>query len=296
MGQYKRLFLIADPAMRHSPALQRAVALAEASGAALHIAAFVEPFATLSLLDKDTQKRVRENQLREHREWLADEAGLMRSKGIAVTTEVMWTHHSLKEILLHLTEMQPDLLIKDVQHEPVLKRVFVTPLDWHLLRESPVPVHLVGHLLHPLPRKVIAAVDTSWQEARSSGLNERIIQAANGFALQCDAELHLVHAYDLSSAYLADTRAGGASILVGEMREAKEEAFVALAESHGVPMERRHFMMGTPISVLADIVRHSQVDVIVMGTAQRRGLNTLIGSTTEHVLYQVPCSVLAVRD
>jgi len=55
MGQYQRLFLIADPAMRHSQALQRAAALAEASGAALHITAFVEPFATFALLERDVR-------------------------------------------------------------------------------------------------------------------------------------------------------------------------------------------------------------------------------------------------
>jgi len=82
MGQYQRLFLIADPAMRHSQALQRAAALAEASGAALHITAFVEPFATFALLEKSVREQIREDHLREHREWLADEAGLLRSKGL----------------------------------------------------------------------------------------------------------------------------------------------------------------------------------------------------------------------
>jgi universal stress protein E len=32
-----------------------------------------------------------------------------------------------------------------------------------------------------------------------------------------------------------------------------------------------------------------------MGTVQRKGLDKLIGSTTEHILYQVPCSILAVK-
>ena len=41
MSQYQRLFLIAGPTMRHTPALQRAVAIAEATGAALHITVFI---------------------------------------------------------------------------------------------------------------------------------------------------------------------------------------------------------------------------------------------------------------
>lgn len=297
MGQYKRLLLIADPNMRHSAALQRASALAEASGAALHIAAFIEPFVSFVLLDKNAREQIRERYLQEYRAWLADETGLMRSKGITVTSEVAWTGETLKEILQHVTEMQPDLLIKDVQHEPAFKRAFITPLDWHLLRECPVPIHLLGPLVHALPRKVVAAVDPSRLAAQSSELNEQIIQAATGLALQCDAELHLLHSYDPSSAFLAEGGAGGVgwSNLAGEMRDAQERLFVALAERYGVPTERRHFILGSPISALSDFARQLTADVLVMGTVQRKGLDKLVGSTTEHILHQVPCSILVVK-
>ncbi|RMH85902.1 universal stress protein [Pseudomonas sp. AOB-7] len=297
MGQYQRLFLIADPAMRHSQALQRAAALAEASGAALHITAFVEPFATFALLEKSVREQIREDHLREHREWLADEAGLLRSKGLKVTTEAVWTNQTLKEILLHVSEMQPDLLIKDVQHEPALKRAFVTPLDWHLLRECPAPVHLIGALTHALPRKVVAAVDPSSPESESSGLNQRIIQEATGLALQCNAELHLVYSYDLSSVFLTETdaRSGVWPALVEKMQASQKATLEALAERYGVPAERRHFIIGPPTTALADFASQIQADVMVMGTSQRKGLNKLVGSTTEHLLYQVPCSILAIR-
>jgi universal stress protein E len=295
MGQYQRLFLIADPAMRHSAALQRAAALTAASGAALHITAFVEPFASLPLLDKNVQKQIRESYLQEHREWLADEAGLLRSKGIKVTTEAVWTNETLQEILAHVAEMQPDLLIKDLQHEPLLKRAFITPLDWHLLRECPVPVHLVSQVCNLLPRRVVAAVDPSRPEG---GLNQRIVQAANGLALQCDAELHLLHSYDPTPAYLSNVAAGTVTWdgdFVEELRNSLQATFSALADDFGVPPERRHFIPGSPISAIADFTVQHRMDVVVMGRVQRKGMSKLIGSTTEHVLYHGPCSVLAVE-
>ncbi|WP_300656977.1 universal stress protein [Pseudomonas sp.] len=298
MSQYQRLFLIADRDMRHTPGLQRAAALATASDAALHIAAFVEPFATLSLLDKSVQEKTRESYLQEHREWLKDEAELLRSTGIKVTTEAVWTNHALEEILQHAAEIQADLLIKDLQHEPALKRAFITPLDWHLLRESPIPVHLVSSSGNALPRRVVAAVDPLRAEAQESGLNHRIIETANGLAIQCDAELHLLHAYDPTLAYLTNAVAGSVSRgsdLVAEMRSKLQTGFNALADEYSVPSERRHFIIGAPISAIADFARLNQTDVLVMGTVQRKGLDKLIGSTTEHLLYQVPCSILAVK-
>src|SRR3990167_7342971 len=136
MGQYQRLLLIADPDMRHYAALQRAVALAQASGAALHIAMFVQP---LAVFDDNFQELPREGQLEERRRWLQKETAGLTAKGIQVTIEVVWNDHPLEEILVHVAQLQPDLLLKDVQHESALKRVFITPLDWHLLRECPVP-------------------------------------------------------------------------------------------------------------------------------------------------------------
>jgi universal stress protein E len=38
---------------------------------------------------------------------------------------------------------KPDLLIKDVNPERLLKRIFITPLDYYLLQESSVPLHLL---------------------------------------------------------------------------------------------------------------------------------------------------------
>ena len=296
MSQYQQLLLIINPALRHSPAINRAAALAKVSGATLHIAALIKPVESLLLLEKNIQEKVRDSYFKDHSEWLKDEATRMRVRGIDVTTEVTWADDTEYEILQHVTKIQPDLLIKDVQHEPAIKRAFITPMDWHLLRECPVPLYLVGASGHTLPHKIVAAVDPSRPELQESGLNDRIIQEANSLALQCDAELHLLHAYDVSSVYLGDAGGGGLALtnLTKELRNVLEKSFLTLADHYGVPPDRRHFILGQPVSVLAEFASQHQMDVIVMGRIHRHGLEKLIGSTTEHILYQTSCSILAV--
>lgn len=296
MSQYQRLLLVIDPAARHSPAILRAAALARASGASLHIAALLKPAAILALFDHKTGAEARERHRLEHRHWLQEQVQRLRGQGVTVSGEVAWADDLLEEILQHVAELEPDLLIKDVQHEPALKRAFLTPMDWHLLRQCPVPLYLVGREGHALPRKVAAAVDPSRPESRHNGLNERIIDAANSLALQCDAELHLLHACDVSSVYLGDAGGGGLTLadLTHELRTTLERAFLELAERYGVPPERRHFILGQPVTVLARFVAEQQADVLVMGRVHRQGLEKLVGSTTEHALYQVPCSLLAL--
>jgi universal stress protein E len=140
----------------------------------------------------------------------------------------------------------------------------------------------------------VAAVDASGTDADKE-LNDRIIQQANGLALQCNAELHLLYACDTTD-YLGDMGGGGLtlSVLTKQLRKELEKSFLALAGRYGVASDRRHFILGHPVSALSEFANEHQVDVIVMGRVQSHGLNKFVGSTTEHILYQVPCSVLAV--
>jgi universal stress protein E len=299
MGQYQRLLLIVDQTLHQSPAMLRAAALAKVSGAALHLCAFVEPPSRIHVWEEEPDEVANQRYLQRYRQWLLDEARRLGSQGLKVTTDVVWTTHPLLDMLQYVEESQPDMLIKDVTLEPVLKRVFVTPLDCHLLRECPVPVHLVSQVRHGLPHRVVAAVDPSNPQTLISGLNDQIIQTANVLALQCDAPLHLLYAYDLTPAFN-----GAAPLAVGswggnfmdELRESLHAAFVTLADQYGVPPERRHFIMGLPVNVIRDFVEEYLADVVVMGTVHRVGLDRVLGSTTERALYSVPGSILAVRS
>lgn len=211
-----------------------------------------------------------------------------------MTAEVTWAEDMKQDIIDHVTDMQPDLLIKEIQHESVLKRAVFTPLDWHLLRHCSVPVYLVGESGFILPRKVVAAVEVSDIESVDSGLNNRIIKQACSLAMQCNAELHLLYACDISAAFLANMGDLTLADLTKALCRDLEKSFPRLAGRFGVPSDRRHFIEGNPITALSEFVNEHNVDVIVMGRVQSHGVDKLLGSTTEHILYQVPCSVLAV--
>ena len=294
MSQYQSLLLIINPALRHSPAMSHAAALAKASGASLHIAALIPSFKWLSLLEEGDRESGRERYLQDHRGWLEAQAENLRGRGIEVTTEVAWAEDMKQNIIEHVTDMQPDVLIKEVQHESALKRAFFTPLDWHLLRHCPVPVFLVGGSSFVLPRKVVAAVEVSDIESTDNELNDRIIKQACSLAMQCSAELHLLYACDVSAAFLAEMDGLTLADLTKELRRDLEKSFIELADRFGVPSDRRHLIEGNPVTVLSEFANEHNVDVIVMGRVQSHGVGKLLGSTTEHVLYQVPCCVLAV--
>ena len=298
MGQYERLLLVADQTLHQSAAMLRAIALAKASGAALDVRAFVEPVPITHLWEEKIDDVDAQRYQRRYRRWVADELEQLSNQGLDGTVDVVFSSHPLLDILKTVHVLKPDLLIKDVRLEPALKRVFITPLDCHLLRECPIPVHLVNQIRYALPHRVVAAVDPFDPDTQISGLNDVIIRSANALALQCDVPLHLLCAYDLSAAFNGDApmvNGGWNEDLANELRQTLHQAFVALADRHGVPPERRHFVMGQPVQVINEFVEQYLADVVVMGTVHRVGIERVIGSTTERALYSLPGSILAVR-
>lgn len=298
MGQYERLLLVADQTLHQSAAMLRAIALAKASGAALDVRAFVSPVPVNHLWEEKIDDMDAQRYQRRYRRWVADELEQLSNQGLDGTVDVVFSSHPLLDILKTVHVLKPDLLIKDVRLEPALKRVFITPLDCHLLRECPIPVHLVNQIRYALPHRVVAAVDPFDPDTQISGLNDVIIRSANALALQCDVPLHLLCAYDLSAAFNGDApmvNGGWNEDLANELRQTLHQAFVALADRHGVPPERRHFVMGHPVQVINEFVEQYLADVVVMGTVHRVGIERVIGSTTERALYSVPGSILAVR-
>ncbi|QVM93888.1 universal stress protein [Pseudomonas entomophila] len=301
MDNPQRLLLIASPLMRRTPVYDRAAALAKAKGMALHIVAFdyLEGLATAGLVNDQALAVMREGYVQQHREWLETQALSMRRNGVTVTTEVVWVQHPLDEILVHLREQPFAMLIKALEHEPWWMRAMFTSLDIQLLRETRIPLHLVNQASHALPRKILAAVDLSRPEDQFEGFNDQIISEALKLALQCNAQVELLYAYDVGSMYLD---AGGSrehsflfdSSLAQTLHEAQSAAFQALAERNGIAAEHRHLRMGDPAKVLALFMEHNAIDVLVMGSYHHHGIGWFIGSTAERVLHRLSSSVLVI--
>ncbi|AWM92814.1 universal stress protein [Pseudomonas sp. 31-12] len=300
MSQTQRLLLIAPSVMTRTPAFDRAAALALAMQMPLHIVAFdyLQVLAVAGLFAPEQVNVARDGYLQTHRQWLVEQAGLMIKHGVEVTSEVVWVQHPYEEIMHFVNEMPLALIIKDAQEESALKRVFFTPLDWQLLRDCPVPVHLVTNALNPRPRNVLAIIDVLRSEDQDHVFNDQIIDAAAKLASVCGAALELVHVYDWTAVYAQDIGFGALPLAVGiyeTLGTTQHEAFAAVAERHGIAPQNRHFIEGVPLTSICEFAADHHTDVIVMGTVQHKGLNKLLGTTAEQLLHRAPCSVLAIK-
>lgn len=127
MSHYQRLLLIMRPMLHQAVALEQAGALARSASASLHIVALLEALDKLWLLESGKHQTEREAYRHTQQQQLETQANALRASGVQVTTEVAWSNDLQDDILEHVMEMRPDLLLKQVEHEPALKRAFFTP-------------------------------------------------------------------------------------------------------------------------------------------------------------------------
>lgn len=295
MGQYRQLLVLLTDIDPHSSALRRALALAHVSGASVHVLGLFEPSEEHLLREERLNEADIKRQFNHYRERLAQLVDRHRASGVALTVDSLHAEDIRSQAIDYLREMHPDMVIKDSEAASSLARLFGTPLDCALMRGFKGMMQYVPAAAVSLPKRIMVAVDTAFSDnpGAQARFNHRLIQAAQALALQCDAQLHLLSAYNLAGVFASDMNVTQAWI--DEMLTALREPFDSLADAEGVPLDCRLFKEGGPVQVIREQVGVLDTDVVVMGVVQPKGLDKLLGDTTERIVSRPPCSVLTVH-
>ncbi|MEN5139231.1 universal stress protein [Pseudomonas juntendi] len=287
MNPYRRILLIMTEAQPNA-ALSRAMALALASGAALHVLGIHEPgelrlrhelqaapLPSVSFVHFSTALKA-----------LLDEHP---ARGGRPSFEAVETSDPRDLVPACIARYAPDLVIKGCTGCSLIDQLARTSLDQVLLHASEVPLMFVPENAPPLPGNVLVAVDVS----HPSPLNDALVAAGQQLAMQCHSQLQLLSAYDLPIAMLANPHLAGP--WADEMRESLQFPFDALADAHGIAHSHRFFREGAPLCVIKSHIATQGIDVVVVGAVQARRWAKLIGDTTERLVSRAPCSILTIR-
>ncbi|MDP3856914.1 MAG: universal stress protein [Stagnimonas sp.] len=300
MSQRKILVLI-EHSSPSSAAVRRAIALARSGRAKVSLCLFVHRASidAIGHLNGAIAELARESLLSEARLWLHRQLQLLKDAGVEASAEALWQRPQPAPMLAKVRQLQPDLVIKDIQLETLPQRLLLNPLDWHLLRDSGCEIMLVNPESGPLPQRVIAAVDPLAAEHVAGQLNERIVQAARDLARLSDCPLELVHAFEGMAPLTAVDPLGQGAIyteLYEQSRELSRQRFHDFANRQGLPAECLHLLHGAPWMALADYAGEQPGDLLVLGSVQHHGLGQrLLGSTAERILDSAHCDLLLVR-
>lgn len=126
---------------------------------------------------------------------------------------------------------------------------------------------------------------------------EAAISEAIGLAEQHDARVHLLYVVDTSTA--AGIPQSHITNLADLLEQAGEQALAGVAQratDRGVPI-RESIQRGSVHETITDYADDNDIDVIVMGTHGRSGIDRmLLGSVTERVIKRATQPVLVIRS
>jgi len=297
MNPIRSILVLLDSRMRAGRALQRGIALARRHPAQLYLAMIVHERRLESMtVSREMTRLAQRAYVQERREWLEDCKAHAQLEPERVTTDVIWSPHPVETFLQLLRDCRPDLVLKDASCNGARLTGLLTPLDWKLLRRCPLPLMLLAPEGPPLPRRILAAVDSASAACDPEGLNREIVAAAQAYAadLDADTELHLASAFPAAPAVTAVYPLAAETL----QQAAREHAATleALRRGAGIAAERCHRLRGETVPALQHFVEAQQPDLLVMGSHYRKGLERmLLGSTAEQLLLQLRCDLLLVK-
>lgn len=301
MYRHKILVLLEQP-VAQSAAVQRALAIARVTGAEINLCVFVHWLAVdaVEQLDAGIADLARKGLMAESERWLHGQLKHMQADGIASSAEIVWERPMRTRMIEKIHQQKPDLVIKEIQTESSLKRLMLTPIDWHLLRESGCDLMLVHSHSTALPPQVLAAIDPSSTEHCAGRLNERIVDAAKFMAALTPCALELAHVFaSPHPMVLAEPAIYSSAFdeLYEQSRQISRARFQEFARHCDIPPARQHLLYGLPWAALPEQAGDAPGNLLVLGSVHRSDLAAwVLGSTAERILDDARCDLLVVRQ
>jgi universal stress protein E len=287
------LVVIDLAASGEQPVLRRAAWLAERTGSAVEL--FASDYDADIAAGRVASVAIphpgaREQLLMRHRHTLETYAAPLRERGLDVGVSVAWDYPVDEAVVRRAGILKPWLVAKDTHHHGVLERTLLSNVDWHLIRDCPVPLLLVKDRDIGAKPTVLAAIDPVHEHDKPARLDDAIYKFASGLSEHAGGTLHLVHAVSTPMGVELPPNVRG--LIAAE----HERALTAFLATHPVPKDKLHVHEGLPHECLLHAARTQSADFVVMGAVARTGIKkVLLGSTAARVLDRMPCDLVIIK-
>lgn len=283
---YDEILVPTDGSAAARTAAETALDLAQRFDASLHAISVVE----LDESPTDVESEVTEEITQRREKTLATLRDQAADVGVSTATQLIETTDPVHQAITdYARDHDVDLIVMGTHGRTGLNRLVLGSVTERTLRTSPVPVLTVheGVPLSPDFETVLVPTD---------GSDSATVAADHGitFAEATGAAVHVVHAVDLTP---LSGNFGSTEVLTA-LEEAGQRAVddvIDRAEDADLRSVEASILSGTPARAILDYAEDGDVDLIVMGTHGRTGLERyFLGSVTEKIVRVANVPVLTV--
>ncbi len=285
-------------------ALKRALDLAERNQGRVTVVSVLQelPRDLLRLAAALPSENLLSTAMQERREWLKTFVAPFRKKGQTMDLEVFYGKPFL-EIIRAVLRRQHDLVMTTAEGRSGLRERLFGSTSLHLMRKCPCPVWVLKSSRRHRFDRILAAVDPDPLDVVRDGVNTKIMELATSLAASEESQLHVVHAWQICEpsvwqSWQEQVPPSQTQDWVEQTRAAHQRRLDDLLGKFDLAalQHQSHLIEGEAGAVIPQLARKERIDLIVMGTLARAGLEGFfIGNTAETVLQRVTCSVLTVK-
>lgn len=286
----KKIMIVADPDSRQQVALHRGLALAKKLNAEVRVLGFC--YQALEQLPVPRQTELRNAIIAAKQQQLDEILADFEHSEVKLSSKTVWHKVIHQAILEHAEAFDAELLLKTGNRS---EHFLYTPTDWHLLRNSKIPVMICAEKKWKRARPIVAALDLATKKPAKKRLNQRVMQLASQLSNSLELPLQVVSALDIPQVLkdldLIDAR---------EWRQKKlqeiEPVVQKLCEDYQLQRQQLRLITGEPHRVIPKEANRLKADLVVMGSMARGGVKgALQGNTGEKVLHHLRTDVVSVR-
>lgn len=313
MKQFKNILCVINPDTTPANVVERIVTLAENNQARL-TAVYVAELTPVRKTQEGNSlvEEMQRTLLKQHAEKLE---ALFKPycERVAVRTDIL-TGTPFLEVIREVLRGKHDLVIK-IPEQPAWLARLLGGDDMNLLRKCPCPVWMIRPDAASHYQRILAAVDVDDaypppELATRHALNRQTLEMAMAAALSDFAELHVVHVWNapgesvMRGAFMRKPEAE-INAYVEQVRQHHEARLDALVAEVMAPLgsdalkflrPQVQLVKGYPRREIQAVAKQIAADLIVMGTVARTGIpGFIMGNTSESILNQIDCSVLAIK-
>lgn len=272
--------------------LRRALQLSENSKLKVHVLDLVYS-EDLQELSEAQSKKYQKQRIKEREQEIEAEIVEIGLAPGRTTVTVLWRKDVLNSILDYCKKIDPVLVLKQAHSHK--RKIMHTPLDWHLIERCLQPLLITPATKRKKKPKILVALDLATKVKSKALLNPRLMEAASRYVAALGGEIQIVCCANLSPV-LADLDIIDSRALRKKIQKRVGPQLSALQQEYGIDDSQVIFKVGQPTKIITSTARKLKADMVVLGSAGRRGLKgRLLGNTAEQLISTLNTDLLLLR-
>lgn len=272
--------------------LRRALQLSENSKLKVHVLDLVYS-EDLQELSEAQSKKYQKQRIKEREQEIEAEIVEIGLAPGRTTVTVLWRKDVLNSILDYCKKIDPVLVLKQAHSHK--RKIMHTPLDWHLIERCLQPLLITPATKRKKKPKILVALDLATKVKSKALLNPRLMEAASRYVAALGGEIQIVCCANLSPV-LADLDIIDSRALRKKIQKRVGPQLSALQQEYAIDDNKVIFKVGQPTKIITSTARKLKADMVVLGSAGRRGLKgRLLGNTAEQLISTLNTDLLLLR-